>query len=171
MKEKNQLQNFQNENQGLLLKTESFRIVWWTIKNKCGAYGLHRSQTHEAKVLEHGGRNCWLRLKRPERYTGTSLRHRTSQDHLHRGPAGVSITVPTNRAGRLKKRSGGVWIQVWYIWYIGRTFVNATMYPHPGTTIKKKEEKNFTCNSCRGKRPYTVFLTSLIQNYFWHPLW
>jgi hypothetical protein len=27
MKEKNQLQNFQNENQGLLLKTESFRIV------------------------------------------------------------------------------------------------------------------------------------------------
>jgi hypothetical protein len=23
------------------------------------------------------------------------------------------------------------WIQVWYIWYIVRTFVNATMYPHP----------------------------------------
>jgi hypothetical protein len=22
------------------------------------------------------------------------------------------------------------WIQVWYIWYIVRTFVNATMYPH-----------------------------------------
>jgi hypothetical protein len=23
------------------------------------------------------------------------------------------------------------WIQVWYIWYIVRTFVNATMYYHP----------------------------------------
>jgi hypothetical protein len=23
------------------------------------------------------------------------------------------------------------WIQLWYIWYIVRTFINATMYPHP----------------------------------------
>jgi hypothetical protein len=23
-----------------------------------------------------------------------------------------------------------MWIQVWYIWYIVRNFVNATMYPH-----------------------------------------
>jgi hypothetical protein len=23
------------------------------------------------------------------------------------------------------------WIQVWYIWNTVRTFVNATMYPHP----------------------------------------
>jgi hypothetical protein len=23
------------------------------------------------------------------------------------------------------------WIQVWYIWYIVRAFVNATMYPQP----------------------------------------
>jgi hypothetical protein len=23
------------------------------------------------------------------------------------------------------------WIQVWYIWYIIRTFVDPTMYPHP----------------------------------------
>jgi hypothetical protein len=23
------------------------------------------------------------------------------------------------------------WIQVWYIWYILRTFLNATMYTHP----------------------------------------
>jgi hypothetical protein len=30
------------------------------------------------------------------------------------------------------------WIQVWYIWYIVRTFVNATMYPHPSHTKKKK---------------------------------
>jgi hypothetical protein len=24
-----------------------------------------------------------------------------------------------------------VWIQVWYIWYIVRTCVNAAMYPYP----------------------------------------
>jgi hypothetical protein len=23
------------------------------------------------------------------------------------------------------------WVQILYIWYIVRTFVNATMYPHP----------------------------------------
>jgi hypothetical protein len=23
------------------------------------------------------------------------------------------------------------WIQVWYIWYIVRTFVNVSMYSHP----------------------------------------
>jgi hypothetical protein len=23
------------------------------------------------------------------------------------------------------------WIQVWHIWYIARTFINATIYPHP----------------------------------------
>jgi hypothetical protein len=33
------------------------------------------------------------------------------------------------------------WIEVWYIWYIVRTFVNATMYPHP--TLKLKNTK---CN-------------------------
>jgi hypothetical protein len=31
------------------------------------------------------------------------------------------------------------WTQVWYSWYVVRTFVNATIYPQPGTTIKKKE--------------------------------
>jgi hypothetical protein len=25
---------------------------------------------------------------------------------------------------------GRGWIQVWYVWYITRTFVIATMYPH-----------------------------------------
>jgi hypothetical protein len=29
------------------------------------------------------------------------------------------------------KRAMGVRIQVWCIWYIVRTFENATMYPHP----------------------------------------
>jgi hypothetical protein len=23
------------------------------------------------------------------------------------------------------------WVQIWYIWYIVRTFVNGTMYLHP----------------------------------------
>jgi hypothetical protein len=32
------------------------------------------------------------------------------------------------------------WNQVWYIWYIVRTFVNATLYPHP-TQLKTKEMK------------------------------
>jgi hypothetical protein len=31
----------------------------------------------------------------------------------------------------IKENGGGEWIQVWYIWYIVGTFVNATMYPHP----------------------------------------
>jgi hypothetical protein len=29
------------------------------------------------------------------------------------------------------------WIQVWYTWYIVRTFANATMYPHPAQQNKK----------------------------------
>jgi hypothetical protein len=29
------------------------------------------------------------------------------------------------------------WIQVRYIWYIVRTFVNATMYPHPTQQLKE----------------------------------
>jgi hypothetical protein len=28
-------------------------------------------------------------------------------------------------------------IQVWYTWYIVRTFVNATMYPYPAQHKKK----------------------------------
>jgi hypothetical protein len=30
-----------------------------------------------------------------------------------------------------KRRIVEEWIQVWYIWYIVRTFRNATMYPYP----------------------------------------
>jgi hypothetical protein len=33
------------------------------------------------------------------------------------------------------------WIQVWYIWYIVRTFINATMYPHPAQQLKKRKRK------------------------------
>jgi hypothetical protein len=29
------------------------------------------------------------------------------------------------------------WIQVWHIWYMVRTFVNATRYPHPAQQLKK----------------------------------
>jgi hypothetical protein len=42
-------------------------------------------------------------------------------------------TVP-GIGGRMKKSSvegSGGGIQVWYIWYIVRTFLNATMSPHP----------------------------------------
>jgi hypothetical protein len=27
------------------------------------------------------------------------------------------------------------WIQVWYIWYIVRTYANVTMYPHPAQQL------------------------------------
>jgi hypothetical protein len=40
-------------------------------------------------------------------------------------------TVPEiGREGTIKDNGGGGWIQVWYIRYIVRTFINATMYPH-----------------------------------------
>jgi hypothetical protein len=46
-------------------------------------------------------------------------------------------SVPGNgREDGESSRVGGV--QMWSIWYIVRTVVNATMYPTPSTTIKKK---------------------------------
>jgi hypothetical protein len=33
------------------------------------------------------------------------------------------------------------WIQVWYIWYIVRTFVNTAMYPYPAQ--QSKTNKNY----------------------------
>jgi hypothetical protein len=38
------------------------------------------------------------------------------------------------------------WIQLWYIWYVVRTFVNATMYPHQAQQwktrfLKRKKRK------------------------------
>jgi hypothetical protein len=52
-------------------------------------------------------------------------------------------TVPAIRGGRMWERSqgGGGGIQVWYIWYIIRTFANATMYPHPAQQQKNYPEK------------------------------
>jgi hypothetical protein len=35
----------------------------------------------------------------------------------------------------------GEWIKVWYIWYIVRTFVNATMYPHLAQLPQKQTNK------------------------------
>jgi hypothetical protein len=34
------------------------------------------------------------------------------------------------------------WIQIQYIWYIVRTFANATMYPHPEQYKKGKNKTN-----------------------------
>jgi hypothetical protein len=31
----------------------------------------------------------------------------------------------------------GGWIQLWYIWYIVRTFINATVYSYPGQQLEK----------------------------------
>jgi hypothetical protein len=41
-----------------------------------------------------------------------------------------------------KKHGGRGWIQVWYIWYIVRTFINATKYPHQAQHKKKKTTEN-----------------------------
>jgi hypothetical protein len=35
------------------------------------------------------------------------------------------------KGGGKRRMMGGEWIQVWYIWYIVRTPINTTMYPHP----------------------------------------
>jgi hypothetical protein len=32
------------------------------------------------------------------------------------------------------------WIQIWYVWYIARTFVNATMYPKYKNKNQKENE-------------------------------
>jgi hypothetical protein len=38
-------------------------------------------------------------------------------------------TIPKMGEGRIKENDGSMWIQLCYIWYIIRTFINATMYP------------------------------------------
>jgi hypothetical protein len=38
----------------------------------------------------------------------------------------------------IKEGSEGGWIQIWYTWYIVRSFVNVTMYPYPAQWKKKK---------------------------------
>jgi hypothetical protein len=39
--------------------------------------------------------------------------------------------IPGIREEKYKGKWSKGWIQVWYIWYSVRTFVSATMYPHP----------------------------------------
>jgi hypothetical protein len=43
--------------------------------------------------------------------------------------------IPVETVPGMGEEDKGEWwrgqIQVWYIWYIVRTFVNATMYPNP----------------------------------------
>jgi hypothetical protein len=41
--------------------------------------------------------------------------------------------------GRDKGKWWRRWIQVWYIWYIVRTFVNATVYPYPAQNNLKRK--------------------------------
>jgi hypothetical protein len=50
------------------------------------------------------------------------------------------------------------WIQPWYIWYIARTFANATMYPH--TRQKEKRRK-------KNLRKNTYNLNTLIKSRNW----
>jgi hypothetical protein len=45
-------------------------------------------------------------------------------------------TIPGMEGERDKGEQWRGWNQVWYIWYIIRTFVNATMYPHPAQQYK-----------------------------------
>jgi hypothetical protein len=40
-------------------------------------------------------------------------------------------TIPGMGGGEDKGEGWKEWIQLWYIWYIVRTFVNATVYPYP----------------------------------------
>jgi hypothetical protein len=49
-------------------------------------------------------------------------------------------TIPEIGAREDKEHGGGEWFQVLYIWYVVRTFVNATMYPHPAQNEKKMLE-------------------------------
>jgi hypothetical protein len=39
-------------------------------------------------------------------------------------------TIP-GMGGRVDKGEWRRWTQIWYIWYIVRTFINATMYHYP----------------------------------------
>jgi hypothetical protein len=48
-------------------------------------------------------------------------------------------TIPEIGGGEDKGEWWRGWIHLWYIWYIVRTSVNATMYPPPNTTIRSDE--------------------------------
>jgi hypothetical protein len=52
--------------------------------------------------------------------------------HMYLNTKMIAVeTVPGILGGGDKGEQWRRWIQGWYIWYIVRTFVNATMYPHP----------------------------------------
>jgi hypothetical protein len=50
-------------------------------------------------------------------------------------------SFPGMGGGRDKGEWWRGWIQVWYSWYIVRTFVNATMYPHSAQQFKKEKKR------------------------------
>jgi hypothetical protein len=53
------------------------------------------------------------------------------------------------------------WIQVWYIWYIVRIFVDVTMYPHPAQQLKIKKNPM--------KCMKLIFHQILIRDISWRP--
>jgi hypothetical protein len=48
-------------------------------------------------------------------------------------------TIPRMRQGRITENNGGGSIQIWHVWYIVRTFINSTMYPHPAQQQQQKK--------------------------------
>jgi hypothetical protein len=44
-------------------------------------------------------------------------------------------TIPGMWGGEIKENDGVEWIQLWYTWYIIRTFVNAIVYPQHNKKI------------------------------------
>jgi hypothetical protein len=50
-------------------------------------------------------------------------------------------TTPEIGGGENKGEQYMGWIHVWYSWYIGRTCVNVTIYPHPAQQKRKKRWK------------------------------
>jgi hypothetical protein len=50
-------------------------------------------------------------------------------------------TIPGIEGGGNEGQQQRGWIQVWYIWCIVRTFVNATMYSHPAQQQREKVSK------------------------------
>jgi hypothetical protein len=68
--------------------------------------------------------------------------------------------------GRVNTEWWRGWIQLWYIWYIVRTFVNATIYPqHNNLKMGKKKRtillpKSYSMvHLCRHRLLATVFCT------------
>jgi hypothetical protein len=67
--------------------------------------------------------------------------------HMYVNAKMIPVETILGKGARIKERGRGGWIQVWYIWYIVRIFVNATMYPHFTTFMIMKEKNKFTYTS------------------------